>query len=194
MRMQRLEGRSLNSCWRCWSECLRQMGGKNSYALRKNSSVRKRSKYRPKLVIANSWERVIQGNQPIAASFSDALTVLKIKHYAALDAIKKGRASRHEVDILIACFNISEAYARHGLGAEFIDEIERAQQAVDSMVQRAIKHKRFGCTGAELNAIATAITIHDEQLDNSTVKQLEDMVAFVEREVAAGRAQTLPPV
>lgn len=156
--------------------------------------MRKRSKYRPKQVIINSWERVIQGNQPIAAKFSDALTVLKIKHYAALDAIKKGQATKHEVDILVACFNISEAYARHGLGAEYMDEIKLAQQAVESMVQRAIKHGRYGCSGAEMSAIAAALVLHDEQLDNSTVKQLEDMVAFVESEIAAGRVQTLPPV
>jgi hypothetical protein len=59
------------------------------------------------------------------------------------------------------------------------------------MVERAAKHKRYGCSGAEMNAIATALAVHDEQLDNSTVKQLEDMVAFVESEIAAGRAQLL---
>lgn len=153
--------------------------------------MRKRSKYRPKPITLNAWERVIQGAQPIAHQFSDALTVLKIKHYAALDSIKKGRAGKHEVDILIACFNISEAYARHGLGAEFMPEIRQAQLAVESMVERAAKHKRYGCSGAEMNAIATALAVHDEQLDNSTVKQMEDMVAFVESEIAAGRAQLL---
>lgn len=154
--------------------------------------MRKRSKYRPKPITLNAWERVIQGVQPIAHQFNDALTVLKIKHYAALDSIKRGHAGRHEVNILIACFNISEAYARHGLGAEFMPEITQAQRAVESMVQRAIKHGRYGCTGAEMNAIATALAVHDEQLDNSSVKQLEDMVAFVDKEIAAGKVTLLP--
>lgn len=193
MRMHLLAGRLLNSCWRCWSErCC--AGGKNSYAPRKKFSVRKRSKYRPKQVVINAWERVIQGSQPISHQFKDALTVLKIKHYSAIDAVKKGRAQKHDVDILIACFNVSEAYAKHGLGAECMDEIALAQKAVRSMVERAQKHKRYGCTGPELNAIAVGIAIHDEQLDNSTVKQLEDMVAFVEKEIAAGRVENLPRV
>ena len=92
------------------------------------------------------------------------------------------------MNILMACFNISEAYARHGLGSEFLPEIGQAQRAIESMVERAVKHQRYGCTGPEMNAIATALAVHDEQLDNSTVRQMERMVAYVDEEIASGRA------
>lgn len=154
--------------------------------------MKKRSKYRPKPVVLNAWERVIQGVQPIKEQFGDALTVLKIKHYNALDAIKSGRAGKHEADILIACFNVAEAYACHGLGADWMREIKAAQDAVASMVHRAAKLKRYGCTGEEMQAISLGIGIHDEQLDNSTVKQLEDMVEFVERQLRQGVGKKLP--
>lgn len=155
---------------------------------------KKKKKYRPKPVMLNSWERVIQGVQPISRNFNGNLITLKLKAFEALDTMKRGEAAWHEINVLVECFNISEAYARHGHGSDWSDEIRLAQEAVEALTQRAKKLGKVVLTGPEMSAIALALEIHSEQLDNSTVRMLEEMIDYVIKEKAAGRAEKLPSI
>lgn len=156
--------------------------------------MRKKSKYKPKPVIVNAWERLVQGSQSISQNFKHQLLVLQIKPYAALDSMKKGTGTWDDANTIVHALNISEAYARHGHGSDWLPEIRSGQRALHDAMQRAVKMSRITLKGEEMKALGTAIDVHNEQLENSTVLMLEKMVDYVTSELGAGRADKLPIV
>lgn len=78
--------------------------------------MRKRSKYRPKGVIFDTMNHVLSGMKIVGAI--GAGTTLKIKNHDALDNVRRGIATRADIDTLIAAFNITEALAKMRIGEE----------------------------------------------------------------------------
>jgi hypothetical protein len=152
--------------------------------------MRKKSKYKPKPINPDAHNWVLSGLKKLP-EVGNVLTTLKIKTYAALDEIKAGRATTDHVDVIIAAMNMAEAYAMTGKGEDWRDEIRAAQDALFTMAKRGLVKGRFLFTGQEMNAIALAVEIHGQQLDQSTVQELEKCVKIVSDEIKNKRARVI---
>jgi hypothetical protein len=59
------------------------------------------------------------------------------------------------------------------------------------MGQRYGRTKIFAFTGPELMAVRLGMEIHDAQLDQCTVREMEAAIDFVHKEVLANRARQI---
>ncbi|NDH05264.1 hypothetical protein EBX93_04970 [bacterium] len=145
--------------------------------------MRKRSSYRPKGVRLDNLSWIKAGFQKVG-TLPKAGVGLKVKNHIALDAIMKGEGTRDSIDELIAAFNVAEALYRINpmLGKEYAKEIKDAQDAIYALGKRFLKTGKIAFTGPEMMAVRLGMEIHDAQLDESTVKEMEqalDLVATV---------------
>lgn len=152
--------------------------------------MRKRSKYKPKGVRLDALNWVLSGLKPVS-QIGDALVILKAKNHSALTEVVQGRGNRDQIDVLIAALNMCEAYAIHGKGKDWLPEINEAQDALYEMAKRGLESEKFLFRGPEMQAVNLAMEIHDAQLEESTVKQLEDMSNFVTKQIILKRARPI---
>lgn len=152
--------------------------------------MRKKSAYKPKGVRIDALNWVLAGLKPVSEC-GDALTVLKAKNHSALTEIVQGRGNRDQIDILIAAMNMAEAYAVHGKGSDWKDEIRAGQDALFNMAIRGVNTNRFLFRGLEMQAINLAMEIHDAQLEASTVKELEKMTDYVTNQIRHKRVRPI---
>jgi hypothetical protein len=93
---------------------------------------------------------------------------------------------------VIAALNVAEGLAMLGLGTDWRPEINAAQEAVYHMGKRGLKQgDKFLFTGPEMQAVNLGMDVHDAQLDECTVKQLEEALNIVEREIRLKRAKMI---
>ena len=153
--------------------------------------MRKRSKYRPKGVRIDTIAYVMSGLQRFD-EVETALT-LRLKNHTALDLLCTGRAAKAHIDILIGAFNMVEALARlrDEMGADWVKEIQQAQDALLAVAQRGVATEHFICRGPELVALKLAMEIHDAQLDAATVLDIERAVDLIEKEIRGGKARPI---
>lgn len=152
--------------------------------------MRKKSKYKPKGVRLDALNWVLSGLKPVS-QVGDALIVLKAKNHSALTEVVQGRGNRDQIDVLIAALNMCEAYAVHGKGRDWLLEIREAQNALYEMASRGLEKEKFLFRGPEMQAVNLAMEIHDAQLEQSTVKQLEEMSDFVTKQIILKRARPI---
>jgi hypothetical protein len=152
--------------------------------------MRKKSSYKPKGVRLDAVNWVVAGLKPVA-KVGDALIVLKAKNHSALTEIVQGRGNRDQVDILIAALNMCEAYAIHGMGEDWKDEIKEAQDALYNMAKRGLDKGKFLFTGPEMKAVNLVMDIHDAQLEQSSVQTLEKMIDFVQKQIILKKARAI---
>jgi hypothetical protein len=153
--------------------------------------MRKRSKYRPKGVRIDNIAYVMSGIQ----KFDDVDTALtlRLKNHTALDLVCTGKATKAHIDILIGAFNMVEALARlrDEMGADWVKEIQQAQDALLAVAQRGVATEHFICRGPEMVALKLAMEIHDAQLDAATVLDIERAVDLIEKEIRGGKARPI---
>ncbi len=153
--------------------------------------MRKRSKYRPRGVRLDSVSYVLSGLK----KFDEVSTAidLRIKNHAALEAVRKGDATKADIDVLIAAFNMAEAFTRlrDDLGADWAAEIREAQDALLELARRGVDQDHFVCKGPELMALNLAMQVHDAQLDSATVLEVEKGVDLVNKEYRTGKARQI---
>jgi hypothetical protein len=118
---------------------------------------------------------------------------LKLKNHEALDSILKGEGTRDHMDVLISAVNICEALVRvrDDLGLDWANEIRAAQDALYTMAKRGVEKNRFAFTGPEMTAMKLVMDVHDVQLDNCTVKEMEQALFIVYEEVRLKKARPI---
>jgi hypothetical protein len=152
--------------------------------------VKKKSKYKPKPIMLDAVSWVLAGIKPVS-SVGDAIVVLKAKNHSALTEVVQGRGNRDQIDLLIAALNVCEAFAIHGKGKDWLPEIKQAQDAIYDMASRGLDDEHFIFRGPEMQAVNLAMEIHDVQLEQSTVKELEEMTAYVTKQIILKRARAI---
>lgn len=152
--------------------------------------MRKRSNYRPRPVLANPVAYVIESLRPVALH-DTYLVDLKIMNHAAMTALTQGRATRADMDVLIAMNNITEALWRMGFGREYEDVMREGHTALVEIATRGAATGRFIVRASDMNALNTMMELHDAQMDVITVGDMERAIALAKREVKAGRATRL---
>jgi hypothetical protein len=152
--------------------------------------MRKRSKYKPKGVRLDALNWVLSGLKPVS-QVGDALVILKAKNHSALTEVVQGRGNRDQIDVLIAALNMCEAYAIHGKGKDWLPEINEAQDALYEMAKRGLESEKFLFRGPEMQAVNLAMDVHDLQLENSIVSELESMTAYVTKQIQLKKARAI---
>jgi hypothetical protein len=153
--------------------------------------MKKKSKYKPKGVRLDTMAWVLSGMKPVS-QVQHAGLALKIKNHDALANITQGRGKRDDIDLVIAAMNVAEALGMMGLGADWRAEINAAQEAIYQMGKRGLRNgDKFLFTGPEMQAVNLGMDVHDAQLDECTVKQLEQALSIVEREIRLKRAKMI---
>lgn len=152
--------------------------------------MRKRSKYRPKGVRLDVMQYIKTGMQRMTTH--PAALDLRIKNHQALASIVRGTGSRDDVDVLINAFNVTEALAKKiELGDQYAMEIQGGQDALFTMAKRCVNRERFVFTGPEMQAVNLAMEIHDAQLDEVSIADLERALDYVLEQMRNKRARVI---
>ena len=153
--------------------------------------MRKRSKYRPKVILQNPLEFVLSGFRlvrDLPGIYLDA----QIKNRSALEQIRKGLATKSDVDMLIGAFNIAEALAILGLGRDWLEEINTAQNDLLELARSGVqRNMRFIMTARQWESLKLVMDLHEEQLANATVHDIEKAHNFVLKVIAQGKARAI---
>ena len=154
--------------------------------------MKKKSKYKPKGVRLDNLSWIISGMKKVG-TLPTAGVVLKLKNHEALDSILTGQGTKEHVDVLISAVNMSEAFirVRDDLGRDWAQEIRAAQDAVYSMGMRGHEKGSFLFTGPEMTAVKLVMDLHDTQLDNCTVREMEQAIFIVEEELRMRKARAI---
>lgn len=111
----------------------------------------------------------------------DVAINVRLKNHLAMEALRLGRATKDEVDVLIGTFNMVEGLCRLNdkFGQDWSKEIREGQDALLAMSRRGLETGEFVCRVDELAAMNLVMQIHDAQLDSATVKDVELAVDIV---------------
>lgn len=143
--------------------------------------MRKRSKYRPKGLIMNPMAYVIESMTPVA-KHDTFLVDLKIRNHMALTNLTQGKATRTDMDELIAMANVTEALSRLGFGKEHGDITQDGLDALHAVGKRGAESGRFILRAPEMAALNLLMDLHDAQMDVITVKDMERGFKLVDEE------------
>jgi len=154
--------------------------------------MKKKSKYKPRGVRYDNMSWIIAGMKKVGA-LPTAGVALKLKNHEALDSILTGQGTSDHIDVIIAAVNMSEALIRirADLGRDWADEIRAAQDAVYSMGVRGHEKGSFVFTGPEMAAVKLIMDLHDSQLDDCTVREMEQALFIVEEEFRMRKARSI---
>jgi hypothetical protein len=153
--------------------------------------MRKRSKYRPRVVLQNPLEFVLSGMKAVKDLPGIYLDV-QLRNRSALDQIRKGLATKEDIDMLIGAFNITEALAIMGKGYDWLDEIKQGQDALLELSRRGVANNmRFIMTAKQWELLKLVMDLHEEQLAHATVYDIEKAHDFVQTVIRQGRARAI---
>jgi hypothetical protein len=118
---------------------------------------------------------------------------LRIKNHDAMDLLRRGEATAATIDVLIGAFNMYEAYImlRPELGRDWEVEIRAGLDALHNVGKRGVESGRFILKADELNAMNLVMEIHDTQLQNTTVRDMEKAMDIVHQEYRAKRMRPI---
>lgn len=153
--------------------------------------MKKRSRYRPRPVLQNPLEFVLSGLKPVR-DLPGVYLEVQIKNRQALEQLRKGDAAKQDIDMLIGAFNITEALAILGLGEDWLQEINEAQTALWELARKGVeRNMRFVMTAKQWEALKLVMDLHEEQLAQATVYDIEKAHDFVRKVVSQGKARAV---
>jgi hypothetical protein len=144
--------------------------------------MRKRSKYRPKKNLQDPISWVLSGLKPFnSVGYGNTL---RIRNHDAMDKLRRGVATKDDIDILIGAFNMCEGYKRlrDELGSDWSEEIRAGQDALLAVARRGLESQHFILKAEELVAMNLVMEIHDAQLDQTTVRDMELAMDIIDKD------------
>lgn len=154
--------------------------------------MKKKSKYKPRGVRYDNLSWIVAGMKKVG-TLPTAGVALKLKNHNSLNMILMGNGTREHVDVLIAAVNMSEAFirVRDELGKDWAEEIRAAQDAIYTMGRRGHERNSFVFTGPEMTAVKLVMDLHDAQLDDCSVREMEQALFIVEEEIRMKKARPI---
>lgn len=150
---------------------------------------RKQCKRRVRPIAANPMEVAMDGAQSVASH--QRSVDLMLANRSAMDALRRGEASEDDMGALANALNIARALVaqRKALGRQYLPEINEAQEALLAIAKRAAEHSgRYVAKASELDAVVTAIDLHEQQLSVCGVVVLRKATYAVRGVIASGCA------
>ena len=124
---------------------------------------------------------VMESMTPVA-KHDNYLVNLKIRNHMAMTNLTQGRATRTDMDDLIAMGNVTEALFRMGFGKEHGDITQDGLNALHAVGKRGVESGRFILRSEEMRALNTLMELHDAQMDVITIKDMERGLKLVDEE------------
>ena len=152
--------------------------------------MRKRSRYRPKGVLINPLNYVLESIKPVKYH-ENFLIDLKIKNHDAMTALTQGRAVRWDIDVLINMVNVTEALYRLGFGKDYGDVVKQGLDALHEIGKRGAQAGRFIVKAQEMTALNTIMELHDAQMEIITIKDIEKAIDLVHKEFEQGKMRAI---
>ena len=153
--------------------------------------TKKRSKYRPRVTLQNPVEFVLSGFKPVR-DLPGIYIDVQLKNRAALEQVRKGNATKEDIDMLIGAFNITEALAIMGKGHDWLEEIQQGQDALLQLSRRGVANgMRFIMTAKQWEALKLVMDLHEEQLAHATVHDIEKAHDHVLAVLRQGKARAI---
>ena len=152
--------------------------------------MRKRSKYRPKPMLANPVGYVLESIKPVALHDS-YLIDLKIKNHDAMASLTQGRATRKDIDTLIAMVNVVEALYRLGFGKEYGDVVRAGLDALHDVGRRGAPTNKFILKAVEMSALNLVMELHDAQMEIIVIRDMENALKLIDREFASKKMRPI---
>lgn len=143
--------------------------------------MRKRSKYRPRAVLANPLGYVLESLTPIPA-MEKYFIDLKVKNHLALANLTKGVADRDDIDVLVSAINMTEALYRLGFGRDYADVVREGLHALRAVGKRGAETGKFILKSTEMNALNLSMELHDAQLEAITLRDMEKAINLIREE------------
>lgn len=110
-----------------------------------------------------------------------------ISYHTSIDALCEGRADAVHADTIIYALNIARLLVMRGLGGEYIEQINEAQEA---MIRCHARHKatgRFGLDGPGLLAIRAVAGLHEAQIAQASQAELQGAIVEMHRRLKLER-------
>ena len=108
--------------------------------------------------------------------------LLRIRNHSAFDSLVLGKATRYDLDALVAVSNMAMALSRK-YGEDWKEELVTAANAIEGIQKRMKRWGKIQATDAEATAIDTLLKVHDLQLDASDVADLEKAIIIARKGV-----------
>lgn len=145
--------------------------------------MRKRSKYRPYRCDPGAWAHAIGMTQPMT---DDQLTDLGMAVHTSIERMRIGHGIELDWHTLAAAVNVSLVLCERGIGAEYLDDIKTAQDALIDILERHRRTGRWAFHGSGYVALARAVQIHEAQLANITRDSARAAMLEVRKRVDRG--------
>ena len=124
---------------------------------------------------------VMESMTPLAKR-DNYLVRLKLRNHMALTNLTQGKATRTDMDDLIAMGNITEALYRMGFGKEHGDITQDGLGALLAVGKRGAESGRFILRAPEMAALNLLMDLHEAQMDVVTTKDMEQGLKLVDEE------------
>lgn len=123
----------------------------------------------------------------------DVAINVRIKNHLAMESLRLGKATKEDIDVLIGAFNMVEGLCKlnEKFGQDWSREIREGQDALLAVSRRGLEIGRFVCKANELVAMNLMMEIHDAQLDNATVKDVESAMDIIDQEFRHKRMRAI---
>lgn len=151
------------------------------------TSRKPKKKYRPRPVIQDPLTYVITGVRPAAPDLRARIETI---NHSAMHQLTHGKGTRQDWDEVAYALNTALVLAEdYKIGLDYLDDIRAALEA-----HRMCGVRQFGYSGPELQAVNTALKIHEHQLLITTVAEHEKAMTKVMRNVyKPGRDMKVTP-
>lgn len=153
---------------------------------------KRNKKYRPRPVVLDTLTYVLSGMRPLPG-LKDWYLNIQIKQRSALEAVRKGMARKDDIDVLMAMANMTEALAINGKGRDWMQEILASQEQLRLLAESGAKRgMRFVMNYQQWEALKDIMDLHEVQLENCTVYDIERAYDYVEKRLRAGHVTLIP--
>ena len=152
------------------------------------SNKKPRKKYRPREIRAMPIDYVLSGFSRLGA---DASRRLRTVMHTAYDAMLSGKANKVDWQGMTDSLNVALAMSRLYYDGQYADVITKAQQGHAAAGNRYLRGMPFSYNLAEMAAVREAMLIHEIQLDQATVENIENAWKEVKRSLDRGNFITV---
>jgi hypothetical protein len=152
--------------------------------------MRKRSKYKPKPVLANPLGYVIESATPLI-EHETYVVDWQLRNNSAFEKLLKGLADKKDINTLVAARNITEGLMVTLKGTDTDGTLARSAVALIDLCDRGNAGKSLVMKAEEIQAMRDMMQLHDELLEVVTVRQFERALEYTKNEIKVGRASQL---
>jgi len=155
------------------------------------SNSKPRKQYKPRPQILSPLGYVLEGLESVK-SHESYMRTLKIRNSAAMVALLQGKATKLDMNVLVAMSNMVEVFCSMGFGKEYVDVSTQGRTAVLGIIFRAVEKMRFVPKGEEIKALQDLVELHDQQMDVITVNELDAALTTARKRVGQKDTIKLP--